>query len=113
MKILCLCSYGNVRSSCLARQLKDYYYQEALVAGLVANTPSTLQMLVEWADLILIVCELDPANYIENFPSQKRPLQWDFNPGPDKWQTPSHPELVAIMTEKIEQSGLFPMRRIV
>ena len=113
MKVLCLCSYGNVRSSCLARQLKDYYYQEALVAGLAANSSITLKMLAEWADLILVACELDPAIYIENFPYQKVPLQFSFNPGPDKWQTPSHPELVAIMTEKIEQSGLFPTRRLV
>lgn len=71
MKILCLCSYGNVRSSCLARQLKDWYYQEALVAGIVANTSATLQMLFAWADLILVACELKIDNYTSPFHMKK------------------------------------------
>lgn len=110
MKVLCLCSWGNVRSSCLARQLKDWYGQEALVAGLAANSVFTLRMLFDWADLILVACELKVTDYINPVPMEKI---HDFNPGEDKWQTPSHPELVAIMTEKIERSGLFPTRRVI
>jgi hypothetical protein len=109
MKVLCLCGYGNVRSSCLARQLKDWYNQDALAAGIVANSPETLRMLVSWADVILLACELKIQDYIWDCPLGK---VRDFNPGPDKWQTPSNQDLVSLMTEKIEQSGLFPLRRI-
>jgi galactitol-specific phosphotransferase system IIB component len=110
VKVLCLCGYGNVRSGCLSRQLKDYYYQDSIAAGLVANSRSTLQMLVDWADVILIACELNAADYVDNIAHKK---VYDFNPGPDRFQIPSHSELVEFMTAKIEQSGLFPSRRIV
>ena len=111
-KVLTLCGYGNVRSVCLSRQLKDWYDQEALTAGLVANSPETLRMLFDWADYVLNTCELNPGEYLgsEDYPKEKF---YDFNVGKDRWGEPSNPELVAIMIQKIEASGLFPTRRIV
>src|ERR1039458_813788 len=110
-KVLTICGYGNVRSVCLARQLKDWYDQEALASGLVANSPETLLMLFDWADIILVT---DTSLVIQNYvPNDVAPEKFhDFNVGKDVWGEPGHPELVKIMTEKIEASGLFPVRRI-
>jgi hypothetical protein len=110
MKVLAVCAYGNVRSSCLARQLKDWYFVDALAAGLVANTPETLTMLFNWADLILMTdMSLDPKNYIHSDVGQEKIRNFDV--GRDRWGTPTAPELAQIMTDKIEESKLFPPRR--
>lgn len=110
MKVLAVCAYGNVRSGCLSRQLKDWYFQDALAAGLVANTPETLEMLFDWADAILLTdTSLDPKNYIHSDLGKEK--MHSFDVGRDRWGDPTNPELVQIMTDKIEASGLFPPRR--
>lgn len=110
MKVLTVCAYGNVRSSCLARQLKDWYFQDAIAAGLVANAPETLTMLFNWADLILLTdMSLDPKNYIHSDVGKEKFQTFDV--GRDRWGNPVDPELVQIMTDKIEASKLFPARR--
>src|SRR5664279_6414661 len=110
MKVLAVCAYGNVRSGCLSRQLKDWYFQDALAAGLVANTPATLTMLFDWADLILLTdMSLDPKNYIGSDVGKEK--FHNFDVGPDRWGNPVDPELIQIMTDKIEASKLFPPRR--
>src|SRR5436305_363900 len=111
MKVLAVCAYGNVRSVCLARQLKDWYFQDALAAGLVANSPETLLMLFHWADAILLTdTSLNPSNYTHSDYGKEK--MRDFDVGLDRWGIPNHPELVDIMTRKIEELGLFPTRRI-
>lgn len=110
MKVLAVCAYGNVRSSCLARQLKDWYFQDALAAGLVANSPETLLILFHWADAILLTdTSLNPSNYTHSDYGKEK--MHDFNVGMDRWGVPGNPELIDIMTQKIEASGLFPPRR--
>lgn len=109
MRALAVCAYGNVRSGCLSRQLKDWYFQDALAAGLVANTPETLKMLFEWADVILLTdTSLDPKNYVHSDVGKEK--MYNFDVGKDRWGNPIDPELIQIMTDKIEQSGLFPPR---
>lgn len=51
-KILCLCDEGNNRSVHLAHPLK-YWGNDVLAAGF-NNSPSTLDMLYDWADIILL-----------------------------------------------------------
>src|SRR2546430_9804598 len=110
MKVLAVCAYGNVRSVCLARQLKDWYFQDALAAGLVANSAETLLMLFHWADAILLTdTSLNPSNYVHC--DYGKGKMRDFDVGMDRWGIPTDDELVEIMTKKIEESGLFPTRR--
>jgi len=72
MKILCVCKMGNVRSVTAARILKARGH-DALAAGLHRNSLDTLEMLSEWADLILNMNDMV---------------------GPDKWHKAMHPDLV-------------------
>lgn len=116
MKILTVCAYGNVRSQATARQLKDGYLKDAsgipvhfdvLAAGLVANTPSTLLMLFEWADVVLNASEgLSPAEYAhtDDIPHEKF---HDLELGMDRWGEPSHPELVELVRNRLD--GLRPI----
>ena len=53
MKVLCVCQGGNTRSVAMAYVLKKYYRIDALACGYRDNTPETLTMLYQWADLII------------------------------------------------------------
>jgi predicted protein tyrosine phosphatase len=52
--ILCVCEHGNSRSVTMAWLLKYVEDFETLTAGLGYHTPETLQMLFEWADVIVV-----------------------------------------------------------
>lgn len=53
MKILCICSHGNIRSAALAYILKALFNQEAIAIGYKEVTPGTLQYMAVWADRIV------------------------------------------------------------
>lgn len=79
MKILCVCNGGCVRSVALAEFLKGTHGHDAIAAGTFWNTPDTLRMLCEWADLI---CPVD-VRHTDNLPAEdtrrwvNAPI-WDF-----------------------------------
>lgn len=95
MKILILCDQGNNRSVVLASRLKycgDGH--DVLTAGLLTNKPSTLLMLAEWAEKIIVVDET------MHQPNPKFEL---WNIGPDRYPRPHNKELLAIVTRLIEE----------
>lgn len=66
-KILCCCSGGKVRSIGAKFVLEDVYgFKNILTAGLDKTHPETLNMLFDWAEVILIVGETDLMNKISN-----------------------------------------------
>ena len=67
MKVLCICNHGNNRSAALARCFKDldgpclgtgedylkiYAKYEAIAVGAHHHSPETLQLLINWADVV-------------------------------------------------------------
>ena len=69
MKILCVCEWGNNRSVTMAFLLKYVEGFETLTAGLMYNSPETLDMLYNWADKIVVpedtLLEFIPEKYKE------------------------------------------------
>lgn len=97
MKILCLCEGGSCRSVALAFLLKNKYGQDALAAGWRLNTPETLIMLYDWADMI--IC-------LETYMKEKIPQQYHnktsvFDIGPDRFFQINQ-ELLSILGEMIQ-----------
>lgn len=54
MKVLCICSHGNVRSVALAYLIKTIYKHEAIAIGIKPSSIETLKMLYAWADMIVV-----------------------------------------------------------
>lgn len=54
-RILCVCQGGNCRSVHLAYLLKYRYGADALACGYEGNANDTLEMLSNWADIIIVV----------------------------------------------------------
>jgi len=99
MKILVCCDHGNNRSVHFAHRLK-YWNNDVLAAGLDKNSQTTLRMLCEWADLIIITEE-----------SQKYKVHAEFDPkiklfdvGPDTYPRPFNDELLAKVKEFLEDN---------
>lgn len=57
MKILCVCSRGNVRSVNLAYLLRDAYGVESLAMGWNSSSNPTRHSLFGWADIIVVLDE--------------------------------------------------------
>lgn len=55
MKILCICSRGNVRSVNMAYLLKDRHGHEAIAMGYNAANQELRQMLMQWAEKIIVL----------------------------------------------------------
>src|ERR1035441_1719423 len=85
MKILCICDQGNNRSVTFAQLLK-YWGNDTLSAGLSTTSERTLNMLIRWADKIvltedsqrghdlfsafrskIVVCDVGPDTYPRPF----------------------------------------------
>jgi hypothetical protein len=51
---LCACRGGNTRSAAVAFLLKYKYMKDALTVSLEKNSPSTLNMLLTWAQRVVV-----------------------------------------------------------
>jgi len=107
MKFLCLCNHGNVRSACMARELKDLGH-EAIAIGITPSIPNnpwegfsneTIQLLYKWADIVLDFS--DNAGGRESILKKHKKYK-KFHIGIDKWHNPFHPELRSIMQTIIQ-----------
>jgi predicted protein tyrosine phosphatase len=81
MKVLCMCQGGNCRSVACAYVLKYGYGLDALACGWQGNKPETLQMLFEWADLILVM----QSHFIQHVPEQFHSRVRSCDVGEDVW----------------------------
>jgi hypothetical protein len=79
MKVLCVCDAGNVRSHALKIACQPDH--EALAIGRWFFSGETIDMLSEWADVI-IVAEPDIENAIDARFHEK---MWCVDLGPDVW----------------------------
>lgn len=85
-KVVCCCAYGQVRSVAARRAVyKLTDCRSVLACGLERNDTTTLQMLFEWADVIVVAGEAElaarvPAEYVSKL--------LHINIGKDIWGDP-------------------------
>jgi hypothetical protein len=99
LRFLCICQYGHSRSVALARVLHGMGY-EAIPIG-YGTSPSSIDPLGEWADMILIVDR--GAWFLVNSATQLKNKSHDFDVGPDRWVNPYHPELQTIFEAMVKE----------
>lgn len=90
MKILCVCNYGSNRSVHLASLLKKMGH-DCLAAGVDKNALDTLNMLCNWAEVI-IVTDVPHLEEIKKYCIDQTKIKL-CNVGPDKYTRPMNQEL--------------------
>jgi hypothetical protein len=96
--------------------LLKYHYggHDALAASLGKNSKETLQMLAEWANLILIC---GPDHLVQMFnekvtPTWQEPKVKQVNIGRDNWGMSCHPALIPIVCKELEKLGFTTERQL-
>lgn len=97
MKLLTVCDQGNNRSVHFAHLLK-YWHHDVIPIGLKTTSESTLLMLFDWADYIIVTDK-----------TQEIPLQYKekvrlFDVGEDNYPRPFNPELYQKVREILDQN---------
>ena len=105
MKILCVCQHGANRSVVLATLLKlEYGYPDSLSCGVDQNSKETLEMLINWADKVLIVDQyvLDRLTNLGLFKDKFLLI----NVGGDRWGQQHNSELQQLFRDKLKEFKL-------
>lgn len=89
-KVLCVCHAGMVRSVAMTWALKARGL-DSIAIGINAHSDATKQMMFEWADLVVV---MESAIKI---PDIYQPKTVIVDVGPDRFHTPSHPELQSMV----------------
>ena len=98
MKVVCICRGGQVRSVAARNVLADqHHFKKVLACGWEKNDRSTVKMLCDWSDVVLVVGSASLWNL--DVPSEKT-VKIDI--GPDRWGDYRHPELQNILTTIIK-----------
>ncbi|MBN9520849.1 hypothetical protein J0H58_20400 [bacterium] len=100
MKYLCCCQGGKVRSVAAKYILNDELGQRAvLTVGLEKTDESTVNMLCEWAELVLVVATPEVALLVPA-------AHWDkvvlLDVGPDVYGRYNHPSLLKKVRPLVE-----------
>jgi hypothetical protein len=93
-----------------------YHYgkHDAVAASIEANSPETLQMLADWANLILICGE----EYLVRKFNEKVTATWQepkvkqVNIGKDMWGMSCHPDLIPIVCKELEKLGFMTEKQL-
>src|ERR1019366_616161 len=97
MKILTMCQGGNVRSAALAWRLRYLHGHDPIACGWERNTPETIKMLCEWADMVVVM----QTKFSQYIPMEFHHKLHVCDVGDDIWGHLWHPGLQA----KIEKLG--------
>ena len=98
MKILCVCAMGNKRSV-FTRYLLAYKY-DVLRVGCKNNSPETLKMLAEWADVILLA---EPEMRKSLPVKTHKKIDRNFTIGQDVYQTMITGVLKSVLQAKLKR----------
>lgn len=90
MKVLTMCQGGNSRSVAAGFLLKYKYNIDAIACSWEKNSPSTLKMLMEWADKIIIMQEEMRQRVFPEYHSKLIVI----DVGPDIWCNGLHQDLL-------------------
>lgn len=96
MKVLCVCQGGNVRSVAMATELKQRYRLDALAVGFEKNSASTVQMLMDWADVVIVM----KVEYVSVVPEKHASKIFIADVGDDTYGTPSNKDLRKMVQDK-------------
>lgn len=97
-KILCVCKGGDVRSVAMAYFLKHGKNEDAIAASYQFNSPETLKLLMDWADIIMVA-----EDYMRNrLPIGNASKVKSIDIGPDIWGNPFHPDLRNLIEERLK-----------
>lgn len=100
MNILTVCDQGNNRSVQFAHLLKyKYKGSDAIAIGLKTTTEETLQMLYEWADVLILTEEKQLMNIPGAY--HEKVKVWDV--GEDRYPRPFNIELYEIAKQYIKE----------
>lgn len=95
-KVLAVCLHGNSRSAALTWRLKnDEFNCDAIPIGWAIANKDTLDMLCNWADVIVVMWD----RFIQNIPEDFRRKLVVCNLGNDRWVNPIHPEIQELVTK--------------
>jgi hypothetical protein len=86
-RVLCVCRRGEVRSVAVRSILTLLGFRKVLACGWETNDEETFKMLVDWADVVLVV----GSEWAAPYPLDKTVL---LDIGPDVWGRHNHPDLV-------------------
>lgn len=101
MKILTVCHAGAVRSVAMAYVLKHYGH-DALAISAQWNSESTIEMLCNWADRILVM----DTEYLKFVPFKFHNKTTDVKIGKDFWINSMHKDLLETCQKLVFKLGL-------
>lgn len=90
MKALTMCQGGNSRSVACGFVLKYELGIDAIACSWEKNSPETLEMLYNWADIIFVM----QTHFAEKIPVQYHHKIGAVDVGQDIWFNGLHPELI-------------------
>lgn len=97
-KVLCICRNGQVRSVAARYILSMMFeFRKVIACGWELNDKDTVQMLYDWADVVLIVGR--PSEW--NLPLPKDKVR-AIDIGPDIYGDYTHPALLDVLLPKIK-----------
>jgi len=116
MKILCICNHGNNRSAALARvirmkngdclrtdkkYIKNFIKNEVICMGAHNMHEDSIKLLCDWANRVIDLSDEDERiqKLIKGMSKEKYTRLYV---GGDSWGSSTHPELIALMKEKIK-----------
>ena len=112
-KVLVVCIGGTVRSVAIKDMLNSCHNCDALAASAISQSPETMRMLCDWADLIVPVEPRELPRNTGSSPHQEKwgscvmwSDEWAFklkvlDIGPDKWGNARHPELSELIRPQL------------
>lgn len=113
MKVLTVCIGGMVRSAGISDVLRNDMGIDSVALSSINNTPETMEMMCEWADVVVPV----EPRYEHQVPNEYKAKwenckMWDekfnhkrkvLNLGADVWGNARHPELREIIKSRINE----------
>jgi hypothetical protein len=105
MKILTICHMGHCRSVATASFLKTRGY-DAIALGLNYNSKETFDMLIDWADRILVADQPVMNNRLPEKALEK--IDKRFHIGEDEWGNPSDNSLWTLIENQLDGFGDYP-----
>ena len=98
IKILCVCNKGEVRSVATRHCLMKRGYRNVIAIGWYGMTDATLDMLGNWADIILVAKPYH-AKYLA---SGREKVNKQFTLGEQIWDNPLHPDLHKLVNKQLD-----------
>ncbi len=98
-KIVCCCAWGQVRSVATRNYLLNKGFTNVIACGLDINHQSTLKMLYDWADYILVCGE---SGLVGKVKEAGKPVI-HINVGQDGFGRYDHPALKAIARLQVKE----------